>query len=142
MSAGAWFSICCYRVVTERTHDGGSKVKASIEARIGGEGVRREATGVGPVHALDNALRECLRGHFPELDAVRLVDYNVSVIGTTEGTSAQVRVVITFGDGAGTWDTGYVSENIIDASMEALCSGIVVGIMRARAVRKQAAVVG
>ena len=137
-----WFSICCYRVVTERTHSAGSRVKASVEARIGDAGVRRSATGVGPVHALDNALRACLRGHFPELDEVRLVDYSVSVLDANPGTAAHVKVIITFADDDGTWDTGYVSENIIDASMEALCAGAVVGIMRSRAVRRHAVVVG
>ena len=142
MSPSPWFSICCYRVVTERTHSAGSQVKASVEARIGDDGVRRSATGVGPVHALDQALRKCLSGHFPELDEVKLVDYSVSVLDAQPGTAAQVKVIITFSDGTSTWDTGYVSENIIDASMEALCSGAVVGIMRARAARQQAVVVG
>ncbi len=137
-----WFSICCYRVVTERTHDAGSRVKASVEARIGDAGVRRSATGVGPVHALDRALRACLQGHFPELDVVRLIDYSVSVLDAKPGTAAQVKVLITFADDDGTWDTGYVSENIIDASMEALCAGAVVGIMRTRAAKRQAVVVG
>ena len=142
MNASPYFSICCYRVVTERTHTGASSVKASVEARIGSDGVRRSATGVGPVHALDQALRSCLRRHFPELDGMRLVDYSVSVLDAHPGTAAQVRVVISFADEDGTWDTGYVSENIIDASMEALCSGAVVGIMRIRAPRRQEAVVG
>ena len=142
MSASPWFSICCYRVVTERTHDAGSRVTASVEARVGPDGVRRSAGGVGPVHALDLALRACLRAHFPELDDVRLVDYSVSVLDSDPGTAAQVRVVITFADDAGTWDTGYVSENIIDASMEALCSGAIVGIMRARTTRTASAMVG
>ena len=137
-----WFSICCYRVVTERTHSGGASVKASVEARIGDAGVRRSATGVGPVHALDRALRACLRGHFPELDEVRLVDYFVTVLDADPGTAAKVKVVITFSDDAGKWDTGYVSENIIDASMEALCAGAVVGIMRTRAAQREAVVVG
>ena len=136
-----WFSICCYRVVTERTHSTGSRVTASVEARIGDAGVRRSATGVGPVHALDQALRACLKEHFPEIDEMKLVDYSVSVLDAEPGTAAQVRVLITFSDEYGTWDTGYVSENIIDASMEALCSGAVVGIMRARSPRSQAAVV-
>lgn len=142
MSPSPWFSICCYRVVTERTHSAGSSVKASVEVRIGEDGVRRSATGVGPVHALDQALRACLRGHFPELDEMRLVDYSVSVLDAEPGTAAQVKVLIAFADDNGSWDTGYVSENIIDASMEALCSGAVVGIMRTRAVVRQAVVVG
>ena len=59
---------------------------------------------------------------------MKLVDYSVSVLDAEPGTAAQVKVIITFADLDSTWDTGYVSENIIDASMEALCSGAVVGI--------------
>ena len=94
------------------------------------------------MHALDQALRSCLRGHYPELDEVRLVDYSVSVLDANPGTAAQVRVVITFVDEDDTWQTGYVSENVIDASMEALCAGAIVGIKRSRAVKRQAVVVG
>ena len=73
---------------------------------------------------------------------MKLVDYSVSVLDAEPGTAAQVKVLITFADDNGSWDTGYVSENIIDASMEALCSGAVVGIMRTRAAVRQAVVVG
>jgi 2-isopropylmalate synthase len=88
--------------------------------------------GCGPVHALDNALRACLRSEFPELERVRLADYRVSVVDAGEGTGAQVRVLIEATDGENSWDAGAVSTNIIDASFEALCSAWVMGIMRER----------
>lgn len=88
--------------------------------------------GVGPVHALDEALRACLSGEFPELAEVRLSDYKVSIVDSSEATAAQVRVIIEATDGESTWDAGCVSENIIDASFEALVSTSVMGIMKAR----------
>jgi 2-isopropylmalate synthase len=85
------------------------------------------------VHALDNALRRCLERAFPELGGVRLSDYRVSVVDAEQGTAAQVRVLIRATNGNESWDAGCVSDNIIDASFEALCSTFVLGIMRARA---------
>ena len=130
MNAGPWFAITGYRVVTDRSEECGTTVTADVTARIGTERIKRTASGVGPVHALDRALRACLCDAWPGLDTVRLVDYDVSVVDATRGTGAPVRVVITFADALGTWDAGYVSENIIDASMEALCAATVIGIMR------------
>jgi 2-isopropylmalate synthase len=133
MNVTPWFSIRSYRVLTERSDECGSSVTANVVARIGAEQIKRTASGVGPVHALDKALRACLRDAWPGLDAVRLVDYDVSVVDAAQGTAAPVRVVISFSDDFGTWDAGYVSENIIEASMEALCAATVIGIMRLRA---------
>jgi 2-isopropylmalate synthase len=132
VSSNPYFRVCCYKVVSERMHEGGSRVQAIVEVRIGAECVRRSATGVGPVHALDLALRSCLSAEFPELEAVRLADYRVSVVDADRGTAAQVRVLIQAGDGTALWDAGCVSTNIVDASFEALCSTAVMGIMRGR----------
>lgn len=127
-----YFRVCSYKVVSERMHEGGSRVQAIVEVRIGAECVRRSATGVGPVHALDVALRACLSSEFPELESVSLSDYKVSVVDADRGTAAKVRVIIEAGDGAEHWDAGCVSANVVDASFEALCSSAVMGIMRAR----------
>jgi 2-isopropylmalate synthase len=94
--------------------------------------VVKTASGVGPVHALDAALRDCLKEDFPELEDVRLCDYQVSVLEGQDGTSAEVRVIIQATDGVSRWDAGSVSQNIIDASFEALCSAAVMGILRAQ----------
>jgi 2-isopropylmalate synthase len=132
MSSNPYFRVCGYKVVSERMHEVGSRVEAIVEVRIGTECVRRSATGVGPVHALDLALRSCLSGEFPELESVRLSDYRVSVVDAERGTGAQVRVLIQAGDGTAYWDAGCISTNIVDASFEALCSTAVMGIMRGR----------
>lgn len=126
------FGVCAYKVISERTHAQTSRVQAIVEVRIGASCVSRSATGVGPVHALDTALRACLSPHFPELDDVRLSDYKVSVIDAADGTGAQVRVLVEATDGRSTWNAGCVSENVIDASFEALCSTAVIGIMKGR----------
>jgi 2-isopropylmalate synthase len=126
------FGVCGYKVISERMHGRVSQVQAIVEVRVGASCVSRSATGVGPVHALDTALRACLSPHFPELEGVRLSDYKVSVIDAADGTGAQVRVLVEATDGRDTWNAGCVSANVIDASFEALCSTAVIGIMKGR----------
>ena len=78
------------------------------------------ADGVGPVDALNKALRKALLRFFPELSVVRLTDYKVRVLNEQDGTSAKVRVLIESSDGTSSWSTVGVSENIIEASWQAL----------------------
>lgn len=134
MKQTPYFTVCGYKVVSERLHEAASDVQAIVEVRIGNQCVRRAASGVGPVHALDRALRSCLEEEFPELAHVSLSDYTVAVVGNG-GTDAKVRVLIESTDGESSWDAGCVSDNILDASFEALCSVSVMGIMRVRAGR-------
>lgn len=129
---GTYFEVCGYKVTSERMHERRSRVQAIVEVRVHDRCVRRSAVGVGPVHALDAALRSCLADDFPELADVRLSDYRVVVVDAKEGTGAQVRVLIQATDGSSSWDAGCVSENIVDASFEALCSTAVMGIIRLR----------
>jgi 2-isopropylmalate synthase len=127
-----YFDVCSYKVTTERLRGQGTHVQAIVELRVAGAYVRRAASGVGPVHALDNAMRQCLADSFPELEHVRLSDYRVTVVDAPSGTAARVRVLIQASDGDRTWDAGCVSENVIDASFEALCSIAVMGVMQLR----------
>jgi 2-isopropylmalate synthase len=126
-----YFDVCGYKVISERMHERDSSVQAIVEVRVGHSCVRRSALGVGPVHALDNALRACLVTHFPQLQDQRLSDYRVSVVDAAAGTAGQVRVLIEATNGRESWSAGCVSENIIEASFEALCSSVVMGLMRA-----------
>jgi 2-isopropylmalate synthase len=132
MTTSLYFDVCGYKVTSERFHHKESFIQAVVEVRVGHTCVRKSATGVGPVHALDNALRACLSDEFPELENQRLSDYRVSVVDGTDATAAQVKVLITSTDGRDTWDAGCISANIIEASFEALCSSTIMGIMRAR----------
>jgi len=134
-----YFDVCGYKVTTERMHERSPRVQAIVEVKIGNNCVRRSASGVGPVHALDEALRRCLADDFPELDAVKLSDYRVSVVDARRGTGSQVRVLVEATDGSTSWDAGCVSENIVDASFEALCSTAVMGIIRARSEKQRSA---
>ncbi len=86
--------------------------------------------GVGPVHALDMALRDALRGDYPGVADLRLTDYRVRVLDSMDGTSARVRVLIETSDSVSSWGTIGVHENVIEASWEALADGIVVGLLR------------
>jgi 2-isopropylmalate synthase len=125
-----FFEVCSYKVTSTRTRSQDAHVQAIVELRVRGTLVRRAAGGVGPVHALDNAMRACLLPSFPELEEVRLSDYRVGVMDEASGTAARVRVLIQATDGKQTWDAGCVSDNIFDASFEALCSIAVMGVMR------------
>ena len=138
MTRGPYFNVCGYRVISERMHEPESRSQAIVEISLGGPCVRRSATGRGPVHALNNALRACLGAEFTELNEVRLADYKVTVIDAGEGTAAQVRVVVEATDGRESWRASCVSNNIIDASFEALCETAVMGIARARSPEKYA----
>lgn len=125
-----FFTVCGYKVTSERMHERETQVQAIVEVRVDNTCIRCAASGLGPVHALDKALRQCLAGRWPSLSEVRLADYRVSVVDAAEGTGARVRVLIEATDGIASWDAGCVSANIIDASFEALCSTAVIGIMR------------
>jgi 2-isopropylmalate synthase len=80
--------------------------------------------GNGPVNALDNALRKALEKFYPELKKVKLHDYKVRVLTAGKGTTARVRVLVESGDDTGRWGTVGVSENIIEASWQALVDSI------------------
>lgn len=126
-----YFAVRGYKVTSERDRSG-SRVEASVEVTVGAETIRHRASGTGPVHALDNALRACLARDFPELERVQLRDYKVGVVDAGDGTAAHVCVTIQASDGRQTWTAECVSQNIVDASFEALCSSALIGIMRAR----------
>jgi 2-isopropylmalate synthase len=127
----AFFEIESYRVISD--HDSRDNTEATVKVLIGD--VRRVATaeGNGPVHALDSALREAMGAHFPALRDIHLTDYRVRVLDTGRGTGAVTRVLIDTTDGERVWTTIGVSENIIQASWEALYDSIVYGLLHAAA---------
>ena len=70
--------------------------------------------------ALDSALRAALAKSFTKLKKVTLTDYKVRILESNEGTGSRTRVFVESGDGRSIWGTVGVSDNIIDASWEAL----------------------
>ncbi|WP_435019337.1 citramalate synthase [Tundrisphaera sp. TA3] len=109
-----------YRVSVVGEADGTPITEATVKLRVGSSVVHTVGEGDGPVNALDVALRKALEPAFPRLKEMRLVDFKVRVINDRAGTAARVRVVVESQDGAETWGTVGVSENMIEASWMAL----------------------
>jgi 2-isopropylmalate synthase len=107
--------------------------EATVKAHIGDQRVVATAEGNGPVNALDAALRLAIEPHFEQLRNVHLTDYRVRVLDTSKGTGAVTRVLLDTADAEGSWSTIGVSENIIEASWEALVDSVVFGLIRAAA---------
>lgn len=122
-----------YRILTEkRKVDPHPVSEATVTVEVGGNIEHTAAWGNGPVNALDKALRKVLPKYFPGrgLEKVRLLDYKVRVLTAAEGTAARVRVLIESGDGRDKWGTVGVSENVIEASWQALVDSIEYKLLR------------
>ncbi len=113
-----------YRVNIEVGADGQPLTEATVKVRVGEQTMHTVSEGDGPVNALDGALRKALLGSYPRLNELHLVDYKVRVVNARAETAARVRVVIEWRDGGSLWGTVGVSENIIEASWQALADAI------------------
>ena len=114
------FTLESFRVTIEKNKDRPCSSQATMKISVGGKEEITAAEGYGPVSALDNALRKALDRFFPDLDTMRLVDFKVRVIDGNRGTAAKVRVFIESRDQDQIWSTIGVSEDIIEASWQAL----------------------
>ncbi len=125
----SYFRLESYRVFVER-RDGEVVAEATVKVHVGDERVVATREGDGPVSALDRALRAALLPALPALERIRLTDFRVRDLDSSDGTSARVRVLCEHSDIDASWGTVGVHENIIDASWEAVVDGIVVGLIR------------
>ncbi len=114
------FDLKSFRVTIEKDADMPCSAHATIKISVRGQDEITAAEGDGPVSALDNALRKALDKFYPDLDAMRLIDFKVRVIDGRKGTAARVRVSIESRDHDHIWSTIGVSEDIIEASWQAL----------------------
>jgi 2-isopropylmalate synthase len=128
----AWFELEGYRVVIERAA-AEDRSEAIVRLLLGEHRVVAVGEGVGPVHALDQALRRGLAELYPALTSIALVDYKVRILDGRAAASAVTRVMLTSADHDGEWTTVGVSDDIVTASWEALADGIVYGLLRAGA---------
>ena len=94
--------------------------EATVKVTVGDTLLHTVAESTGPVGALDKALREALEKKYPQLRDMILRDYKVRILESNQGTASKTRVFIESGDGQRIWGTVGVSDNIIDASWEAL----------------------
>lgn len=120
-----FFSIIGFRVIDEKRHEDQKPLsEATVMIRVGGKIEHTAAEGNGPVNALDNALRKALEKFYPRLKEMKLLDYKVRVLPAGQGTASSIRVLIESGDKEARWGTVGVSENIIEASYQALIDAI------------------
>lgn len=123
------FAVDAYHVSIRR--EGRTSIcEATVKVRVREEVAHTVADGDGPVNALDGALRSALVKFYPQLEAVKLTDYKVRIIDSAAGTGAKTRVLIWSGDGTSEWGTVGVSENIIDASLDALVDSFEYGLVK------------
>ncbi|HEX8857184.1 MAG TPA: citramalate synthase [Thermoleophilaceae bacterium] len=132
---GDWtplFRLESWRAIVEKREDGKVMTEATIKIWVEGERYVRTAEGNGPVNALDKALRDAIGEHYPHLRDVRLVNFKVRILDETKGTGAVTRVLLDASDGTDTWGSISVSENIIEASWEALVDSLEAGMLPGR----------
>ena len=101
-----------------------TKSMARVKIKINNETIENTATGLGPVNALDIALRGALMKYYPHLNDIELTDYKVRVVTGSKGTESLVRVIMESTDGENTWSTIGVSRDIVEASWKALIDSI------------------
>jgi 2-isopropylmalate synthase len=118
------FELESFRVTTEKRADGRVETEATIKVKVGGERYVEVAEGNGPVNALDCALRAAIADRYPHLADIELTNYKVRILDETHGTGAVTRVLLDSSDGDREWGTIGVSENIIEASWEALVDSL------------------
>jgi len=124
-----FFKLESFRVLDEKKEDGRMLSEATVKVQINGDRIIETAEGNGPVNALDKALRKAILSRYPVLSKITLTDFKVRVLDEKKGTAAVVRVLIESSDGVKSWGTIGVSENIIEASWEALEDSIIYGLM-------------
>jgi 2-isopropylmalate synthase len=119
-----FFELEGFRVSVEKTQEGELISEATIKLRVNNIEEHTASEGDGPVNALDNALRKALSEFYPTLAKMHLTDFKVRVLDERAGTAAKVRVLIQSQDEKDSWSTVGVSENIIEASWQALVDSV------------------
>ena len=127
-----FFELEGFRVIIEKAKDGKVTSEAAIKLKVDKIEEHTACEGDGPVNALDNALRKALLEFYPALAKMRLTDFKVRVLQEQAGTAARVRVLIQSQDEKDSWGTVGVSENIIEASWQALVDSIEYKLLKDR----------
>jgi 2-isopropylmalate synthase len=133
------FRLESWRAIVEKRADGQVQTEATIKIWVGGERYVRTAEGNGPVNALDRALRSAIGEIYPHLHDIDLVNFKVRILDEDKGTGAVTRVLLDASDGHDVWGSIGVSENIIEASWEALVDSLEYGMQPGRAAEHLAA---
>jgi 2-isopropylmalate synthase len=120
-----FFDFIGFRVIVEKRQEDEEPVsEATVKIRVNGVLEVTAAEGTGPVDALDRAIKKALTKFYPQLEEVNLFDYKVRILDEKKGTRSKIRVLVESGDRHSKWGTVGVSENIIEASWQALIDSI------------------
>jgi 2-isopropylmalate synthase len=114
-----FFEVEGYRVIVER-RGADLLAEASVKLKVNGQSYHTVSECTGPVGALDKALRLALEPVYPQLKTTVLKDFKVRILDSKAGSNARTRVLIETGDEHALWGTVGVSDNVIDASWEAI----------------------
>ncbi|MBN2020785.1 MAG: citramalate synthase [Sedimentisphaerales bacterium] len=131
------FELIKYNTTVEKISNNGIVTEATVKLKIGDNVELVVAEGDGPVNALDAALRKSLENAYPLIKDMQLFDYKVRVVNAREGTAAKVRVIIESRDKTDIWGTVGVSENIIEASWQALVDSVEYKLQKNRGQRTE-----
>ena len=135
-----FFELEGFRVVVEKISNKKITSEAIIKLKVKGIREHTAAEGDGPVNALDNAVRKALKDFYPTLSKMHLSDFKVRVLNEKAGTAARVRVLIQSQDETDNWSTIGVSENIIEASWQALVDSIEYKLLKDQGIQTRAAI--
>jgi 2-isopropylmalate synthase len=119
-----FFELIKYNTTVEKRASGDLVTEATVKLKVGDKVEHVVGEGDGPVNALDAALRKSIDIFYPSIRDMHLIDYKVRVVNAKAGTAARVRVIIESRDKDSTWGTVGCSENIIEASWQALVDSI------------------
>ncbi len=126
------FHLESFRIIVEKREDGAMSTEATVKVHVGGERFLETAEGNGPVNALDKALRRAIQRKFPEVRDIHLINYSVRILDEDKGTAAKTRVLLDSSDGRENWGSVGVSDNVVEASWQALVDSISYGLLRGR----------
>lgn len=125
-----FFTLESFRIIVEKRADGEVTTEATIKVHINGDRIISTAEGNGPVNALDRAVRQAIQQKFPRLADIHLVNYSVRILDEDRGTAAVTRVLLDSSDGVESWGSVGVSDNVVEASWQALVDSINYGLLR------------
>jgi 2-isopropylmalate synthase len=132
-----FFEFESFRVISDKSEKNETLTEATVKLKINGKRFIATGEGNGPVNALDNALRKAISSFYPEVDEIELSDYKVRVLDESKGTDSTTRVIIESSDSKNVWGTTGVSDNIIEASFNALMDSIIYKLVHNESIRKK-----
>ena len=119
------FELDGFRVIIEKRGPNENCLsEATIKLNVNGKTEITAAEGEGPVNALDSALRKALARFFPNVANMKLQDFKVRILDGALGTAAQTQVLMESADARRNWTTVGVSENIVEASWQAILDSV------------------